>query len=360
MKTIVLTGGGTAGHVTPHLALLPSLINGGWQVHYLGTKNGIERGMMEARPGLEYHVIATGKLRRYFSWQNITDPFRVIAGFFQAYRALGRIKPDIMFSKGGFVAVPAVAAAWLRGIPVLAHESDLTPGLATRISARFAKKVAATFPECAAILGKKGVYTGTPMRQELFSGSRDRGLHLAGFAGEKPVLLMMGGSQGAQPVNQVLRAALPELLPVMDVIHLCGRGKLDASMEGKPGYFQAEFLDSELPDVLAAADLVLSRAGATAIGEFLALQKPMLLIPWPLGASRGDQILNAENFAARGLAKVLRQEEMTPKSLIKALLTLKEDAAALKETMRAAPKADGTAAILRLIRMLSGQAEEHA
>ena len=352
MKKIVLTGGGTAGHVTPHLALLPRLQADGWETHYIGTKDGIERGMMEDRPGIVYHMIAWGKLRRYFSWRNLSDPFRVIAGFFQSLGILGKVKPDIVFSKGGFVAVPVVAAAWLRGIPVLAHESDLAPGLAKRISAVFAKKVAATFPECAKALGKKGVHTGTPMRKELFEGSREKGLAFAGFTGEKPVLLMMGGSQGAQAVNEALRAALPDVLPHMDVLHLCGKGKLQADLAGTKGYFQAEFVDKELSDVLAAADLVLSRAGATAISEFLALKKPMLLVPLPLGSSRGDQIVNADNFKQRGLALVLPQEQMTADSLKDALMELMDKADEMKAAMAKEPSADGSQAVLDLIEQL--------
>lgn len=352
MKKIVLTGGGTAGHVTPHLALLPRLQADGWETHYIGTKDGIERGMMEDRPGIVYHMIAWGKLRRYFSWRNLSDPFRVIAGFFQSLGILGKVKPDIVFSKGGFVAVPVVAAAWLRGIPVLAHESDLTPGLANRISAVFAKKVAATFPECAKALGKKGVHTGTPMRKELFEGSREKGLAFAGFTGEKPVLLMMGGSQGAQAVNEALRAALPDVLPHMDVLHLCGKGKLQADLAGTKGYFQAEFVDKELSDVLAAADLVLSRAGATAISEFLALKKPMLLVPLPLGSSRGDQIVNADNFKQRGLALVLPQEQMTADSLKDALMELMDKADEMKAAMAKEPSADGSQAVRDLIEQL--------
>lgn len=352
MKTIVLTGGGTAGHVTPHLALLPRLQAGGWLVHYIGTEAGIERGMMEAREGILYHVISSGKLRRYFSWRNLSDPFRVLAGFFQSVGILGKIKPDLVFSKGGFVAVPVVAAAWLRGIPVLAHESDLTPGLANRISAVFAEKVAATFPECADALGKKGVLTGTPMRQELYAGSRESGLQFAGFDGNRPVLLMMGGSQGAQAVNEALRGALPRLLKEMDVLHLCGRGKLASELEGTKGYFQVEFVDRELSDVLAAADLVLSRAGATAIGEFLALRKPMLLVPYPRGASRGDQIMNAENYEKRGLAMVLPQEKLTSETLADKLFLLKEQSEKMRLNMEKEPNADGIEAVMKLIHEL--------
>lgn len=347
-KRIVLTGGGTAGHASPHLALIPRLKAQGYELHYLGTEAGIERQMMDLRE-VHYHAISSGKLRRYFSWRNFTDPFRVIKGAFEAGAWMRRLKPQVVFSKGGFVAVPVVLAAWLHRVPVVAHESDLTPGLANRISSLFAKKVATTFPECAVALKKKGQLTGTPLRPQLFSGNRARGLQLAGFDGSKPVLLMMGGSQGAQSVNEALREALPDILPQMDVLHLCGQGKLDEGLRGLKGYFQAEFLSAELPDALAAADLVLSRAGANALCEFQALKKPMLLIPLPRSASRGDQILNAESFEKRGLAQVLRQEDLNADSLAQALLSLLREAPRLREALEKAPAADGTEAVLKLI-----------
>lgn len=350
-KRIVLTGGGTAGHVTPHLALIPALLADGWELHYIGTENGIERQMMEGRE-LSYHAIASGKLRRYFDWKNFSDPFRVLRGAFQASRIIKELDPDICFSKGGFVSVPVVLAAWRRGVPVLAHESDLTPGLANRISARFAKKVATTFPECAQALGKKGLYSGTPLRPELFLGSREKGLALAGFEGKKPVLLATGGSQGAQRINEALREALPTLLPRMDILHLCGKGKLDAGLQGREGYWQAEFLGDELPDALACADFVLSRAGANSLCELQALKKPMLLIPYPKTASRGDQILNAQSYARRGLAHVLLQEDLSPESLSEAISKLMRAAPELRKALEAAPPADGSALILELIEQL--------
>ena len=304
---------------------------------------------MVALPGIQYHCISSGKLRRYFSWRNLSDPFRVIHGAWQAFRQIGRIRPRVCFSKGGFVAVPVVIACWLRRVPVIAHESDLTPGLANRISARFARKVATTFPECAEALGEKGVLTGTPLRKELFSGSREKGLRLAGFSDEKPVLLMMGGSQGAQSVNEALRAALPGLLGRLQVLHLCGKGKLDSSLEGIPGYFQAEFLSDALPDALQCADYVLSRSGANALCEFQALKKPMLLVPLPRSASRGDQILNAESYRKSGMALVLPQEELTPESLRDAVFSLMEEAPRMQAAFERHPAADGTEKILSLI-----------
>ena len=348
MKKIVLTGGGTLGHVTPHLALIPHLREAGYEIHYIGTENGMEAPKMRAEPGVHYHAVKSGKLRRYFSWQNFTDPFRVLAGAFQSARLMGKIRPDVVFSKGGFVAVPVVFGAWLHRVPVLCHESDLTPGLANRLCRPFARRFATTFPECAEKLGRKAEMTGTPLRPELFQGSREKGLALFGFDGKKPVLLMMGGSSGAQSVNRALREALPRL-SAFDVAHICGRGNLDPSLEGRAGYRQMEFLDAELPDALAATDLVLSRAGANALGEFQHLGRPMLLVPYPKGASRGDQILNARSLEKRGLCHVLMQEEMNPASLAEAIENTWRDREKLEKALREAPPADGTRRVLEMI-----------
>ncbi len=348
-RKIVLTGGGTLGHVTPHLALIPHLREAGYEIHYIGTENGMEAAKMRSVPGVTYHAVKSGKLRRYFSWQNFTDPFRVIAGAFQSARLMGRIRPDVVFSKGGFVAVPVVFGAWLHRIPVLCHESDLTPGLANKLCRPFAKRFATTFPECAEALGSKAEMTGTPLRPELFRGSQEKGLELFGFDGSRPVLLMMGGSSGAKRVNAALREALPRLTEDFDIAHVCGKGNLDPALEGTRGYSQKEFLDKELPDALAAADLVLSRAGANALGEFQQLGRPMLLIPYPKDASRGDQILNAESMKKRGLCHVLPQEEMNGETLAKALRETWADRENLEKALREAPPADGTKRVLEMV-----------
>ena len=349
MKKIVLTGGGTAGHVSPNLALIPRLLQEGYEIDYIGTEKGIEREMIARVPQVHYHAVKSGKLRRYFSWQNFTDPFRVVAGAVQSARLMGKLKPDVVFSKGGFVSVPVVFGAWLHHIPVVCHESDLTPGLANKLCRPFARKFATTFPECAAALGPKAEMTGTPLRPELFDGSRAKGLALLGFTGTKPVLLMMGGSLGAQSVNKVLREALPDLLLSFDLCHICGKGNLAPELEGTPGYKQLEFVDKELPDILATADLVLSRAGSNALCEFQALGKPMLLVPYPKGASRGDQILNAQSLEKRGLCRVLLQENLTRASLTAALNRLWADREQLEEALRKAPPADGTRRVLEMI-----------
>lgn len=347
MKKIVLTGGGTAGHVNPNIALMPYLEKEGYQMEYIGSRDGIERQLME--PLMPYHGISSGKLRRYFDWKNFTDPFRVIKGYFDALGALRRIRPQIVFSKGGFVAVPVVLAASTLRIPVVIHESDYTSGLANRICLPFAKCICTTFPETAQAIGEKAVCTGTPLRDSLFQGDRERARERFNLRSGKPVLLIMGGSLGAQAVNACVRETLPSLLAEYDVLHLCGAGNLDTSLagEGFEGYRQYEYISDELPDAFALADCLLSRAGAGSIYEILALRKPALLIPYPKTASRGDQILNAESFERRGLAHVLFQEDMNGETLLAALSSLREDSAGIIRRMEQEPSREGAAAVVQ-------------
>ena len=348
-KILVLTGGGTAGHVMPNLALAPNLRDQGWSLHYLGSLQGPERNLAESS-GIPFYGISTGKLRRYFSWKNFTDPFRVLWGVVQAYSTLKKLKPNLVFSKGGFVAVPVVFAAFLRRIPVVLHESDLTPGLANRLCLPFCKRICASFPETLSHLPKgKAVLTGTPVREELFRGDRKTGLTFLGFAPDKTVLLIMGGSQGASALNQYLRSALPRLRDHYQIVHLCGPGRLDETLTNTEGYRQFEFLREELADVLAASDLVISRAGANSIFELLALRKPSLLIPLPLMTSRGDQILNAQSFTRRGFSILLRQEDLTLESLLHNIDALERSASTLRQKMEASELNDGVNQVLGVI-----------
>ena len=347
VKRIVLTGGGTAGHVSPNQALIPFLLEEGWDIHYIGTKAGIERSLIEPMQGVTYHAVSSGKLRRYFDLKNFTDPFRVIAGMFESFAIIRKLKPAIVFSKGGFVSVPVVAGGWLCGVPVVMHESDITPGLANKLCKPFAKAVCTTFPECTKLLGSKGVQTGTPLRAQIFSGSRDKGLQLAGFDGSKPVLMMIGGSLGAQTVNAVLRESLPALTAKYDVLHVCGKGNLAAELEGMAGYKQFEYLSAELPDAFACADIVLSRAGSNSLSELMALKKPALLIPYHSG--RGDQVLNANSLKARGLAHVMIQSDMNAQSLPEAIDALYADKDMLVQRLAALDDADGTQPVLAQI-----------
>ncbi|MEA4897971.1 undecaprenyldiphospho-muramoylpentapeptide beta-N-acetylglucosaminyltransferase [Bacillota bacterium Meth-B3] len=349
MKRIVLTGGGTAGHVTPNLALIPPLQRDGWEVHYIGSEDGIERKLVSQLPGVTYHAIKVGKLRRYADIRNLTDPFRVIQGVFQAAALMKRIAPAIVFAKGGFVSVPVVYGARMRKVPVLIHESDMTPGLANRLSAPFAKKLLCTFPEAARLAGKKGVAVGTPLRPELFKGNREAGRKLFGFQSGRPVLMVVGGSTGAQSVNRALRLALPKLLDCFQVLHLCGAGNLDASLEGTPGYCQKEYLNHEISHAYAVADVLISRAGSNTLSEILALNKPSLLIPYPLSASRGDQVMNARSFEQRGLARVLMQEDMTPDVLASRVIEVYKERGSLIDAMEREPSGDGMAGVLKYI-----------
>lgn len=310
-----MTGGGTAGHVTPNIALFPALKEAGYEIIYIGSYDGIEKGLIEAQ-GIPYYGISSGKLRRYFSWDNFTDPFKVLKGFFQAKKLLRKIKPDIVFSKGGFVSVPVVLAAKTRHIPAIIHESDLTPGLANKIAIPAATKVCCNFPETVPYLPEgKAVLTGSPIRQELLHGSKSAAKKFCHFNSNLPILMIMGGSIGSVYINNAVRGCLDELLKKYQIIHLCGKGNLDESLKGRYGYAQFEYISENLPDLFAAADVVIARAGANSICELLALRKPNILIPLSRNASRGDQILNANSFAKQGFSVVLEEESVTSESL---------------------------------------------
>lgn len=316
MKKIVMTGGGTAGHVTPNIALFDSLQKDGYEIHYIGSYEGIEKGLIEDKK-IPYYGISSGKFRRYRSWKNLTDPFRVLHGFFQARRLLGRIRPNVVFSKGGFVSVPVVMAAKTRHIPVIIHESDLTPGLANKLAMPSATKVCCNFPETLPYLPKeKAVLTGSPIRQELLHGNKQAAKDFCGFTGDLPILMVMGGSIGSVYINNAIRGCIDTLLTKYQIIHLCGKGNIDESLKDKKGYAQFEYISENLPDLFAAADLAVARAGANSICELLALHKPNILIPLSRNASRGDQILNANSFAKQGFSAVLEEEEVTSEKLM--------------------------------------------
>ena len=319
MKKIVLTGGGTAGHVTPNIALLPELKKQGYEVHYIGSYEGIESKLI---PELDvpYYGIASGKLRRYIDLKNISDPFKVIKGLHEARVLLKQIKPDVVFSKGGFVSVPVVVAAKSRKIPCVIHESDMTPGLANKLCIPCASRVCTNFPETMQHLpAQKAVLTGSPIREELFHGSKEKGLSFCGFDSNKPVILIIGGSLGAAAVNTAVRNILPTLLKEFHVIHLCGKDKIDPALNGTKGYVQFEYIKEELSDLMASADIMISRAGANAICEILALRKPNILIPLSAQASRGDQILNAASFEKAGYSIVIQEDDMTDAKLLNAV-----------------------------------------
>lgn len=353
-KKIVLTGGGTAGHVTPNLALVPELVSRGYEISYIGSHKGIEKEMIE-KEGLPYTAISAGKLRRYLSMENIADAFRVVKGLADARKVLKQIRPDVVFSKGGFVTVPVVRAAHMLHIPVIIHESDMTPGLANRLCFSAADKVCCNFPETMKYLPEsKAVLTGSPIRRDLLEGSREKGLAFCGLTDEKPVLLVMGGSLGAAAVNQAIRNILPDLLQDFQIIHLCGRDKLDPSLEGTPGYVQFEFISDEMRDLFAAADLVISRAGANAICEILSLRKPNILIPLPAEASRGDQILNAKSFKDQGFSYMIEEKHITDERLLTIIREVFKRRDAYVKAMNASPQSDAISMIADMADALIG------
>ena len=353
MKRIVLTGGGTAGHVTPNIALLPKLKELGYDVHYIGSYNGIEKTLIEDCQ-IPYYGISSGKLRRYFDLKNFSDPFKVLKGFSEAAKLLKNLKPDVVFSKGGFVSVPVVLAAKQQRIPVVIHESDMTPGLANKLSIPAASKVCCNFPETLDHLPKgKAVLSGSPIREELLTGSREKALKFTGLTGTKPVLLIIGGSLGSVVVNEAVRGILPKLLKKFEIIHLCGKGKLDQTLTAMNGYVQYEYISDELKDLFALCDIVISRAGANSICEFLALRKPALLVPLSAAASRGDQILNANSFKKQGYAAVLEEEALNGDSLYDALNELWDNKDAYIEAMNASPMGNSIQIITDLLEDLA-------
>lgn len=349
MKRIVLTGGGTAGHVTPNIALLPELKKQGYEVSYIGSKDGIEKELMKEFD-VAYYGISSGKLRRYFDVKNFTDPFRVLHGCKEAASLLKQIKPDVVFSKGGFVTVPVVWAAARQKIPAVIHESDMTPGLANKLCLRYASRVCTNFPETVKMFPEgKAVLTGSPIRKELFSGNKLHGLDFCGFTINKPVILIIGGSLGSAVINDAVRGILPRLLENFQIIHLCGKGKLDESLKATKGYVQFEYIKKELSDLLDAADIVISRAGANAICELLALKKPNILIPLSAAASRGDQILNASSFERQGYSLVLREEELNGESLMSAITQVYAQRKEFIATMEKSPLSDPIEKIVHII-----------
>lgn len=349
MKRILLTGGGTAGHVTPNIALLPRLRELGYDISYMGSYDGIEKKLITEFQ-IPYYGISSGKLRRYFDPKNFSDPFKVLKGYGEAVHIIRKLKPDVVFSKGGFVSVPVVLAAKRCKVPCIIHESDMTPGLANKLAIPAASKVCCNFPETLQYLPKdKAVLSGSPIRQELLHGDALAARKFTGLTDDKPVILVMGGSLGAAAVNEAVRKILPTLLKDFHVIHLCGKGKLDASLSGLSGYVQYEYINEELKDLFALADIVISRAGANSICELLALHKPNLLIPLSAAASRGDQILNARSFEKQGFSLVLEEEAISNEVLLQTIHRLYDERASFSEAMKASRQTDSIDTIVGLI-----------
>lgn len=351
---VAMTGGGTAGHVIPGLAVAEQLASRwGGTVFWIGSGSGIERQLV-ARAGLPFRAIPAGKLRRYLSLRNITDIARIAAGVVASIAILRRERPRLLFSKGGFVSVPPVIAARLLGIPCFTHESDFDPGLATRINARFCEKLLVSFPETLAFLpagaaGRTEV-TGNPVRASLASADPAKGRSFVDCGSGIPLILVVGGSQGSSFLNGLVASCLPELRGRAFVAHQMG--ERDYTPAVGSNYFTAAFIVEEMPHVLAAADLVVSRSGANTLAELAALGKPSILVPLSASGSRGDQIRNAEVFRRAGAALVLSEEEANGASLLGAVVGLLADRprlAAMGEKARALGRPEAAARIANLI-----------
>ncbi|MFA6409411.1 MAG: undecaprenyldiphospho-muramoylpentapeptide beta-N-acetylglucosaminyltransferase [Gammaproteobacteria bacterium] len=355
MSKIIFTGGGSAGHVTPNLALMKKLSSEKWEVFYVGSKSGQESSIIaHLKPKVQYFAISTGKLRRYFSWRNFIDPFKIIFGILGAWRICGQVKPSIVFSKGSFVAFPVVVAAWVRHIPVIIHESDFSPGLANRLSFPFASKICTSFAESAKYFSdkykKKLVYTGLPIRSELLLGDAKLGREFCGFDLKKKIILVQGGGLGADSVNKLVREILPKLLPDFQIVHSCGKDKVDENLKNQKGYVQFEYINEEMPHILAAADLVVSRAGSNSVYELVALKKPHILLPLSKESSRGDQILNAKHFEALGLSSAIYPEDQTSDNLYRQIEFLAQNLDEAKQKFADYTMLDSVAIISALLK----------
>ena len=344
LPCVVITGGGTAGHVVPALPVVEALLEAGSSVHFVGSTNGPEERLV-APLGIPFHGIQTGKLRRYFSFENFVDALRIPVGIVQAWRLLARIRPAVVFSKGGFVSFPVVVGAWLKAIPVVAHESDLTPGLANRLAQRFVTTLCVNFEDTRAERVKV-VVTGTPLRRQLLHGDASRGRERLGIDADRSILLVVGGSLGAAKLNEAVRAALERLLVDYHVIHVCGEGKLDTSLGTLAGYTQREYVSDDWGDMIAAADLVVSRAGANALHEWLILGKPHLLVPLPRTASRGDQIENAAYAQSQGWSMVLSEDVLNSETLVAGVAKLAALSGEFRQRMQAFRRHDSTSLIV--------------
>ncbi|MDY6398691.1 MAG: undecaprenyldiphospho-muramoylpentapeptide beta-N-acetylglucosaminyltransferase [Treponema sp.] len=323
-NTFVFAGGGTGGHIYPGLAvadelrLLASKNNQEIKIVWLGNSSGMDKNLVEKSGSVDEFIgIPSGKLRRYFSFKNFSDLFKIFAGLIKSFFTLLKLKPAVLFSKGGFVSVPPCVAAKLLRIPVFTHECDFTPGLATRLNSRFATKILVSYEETKTYLPSdkrdKAIVTGNPVRPVFYSTNPEEGKKFlfserSDYNPEKPILLVLGGSLGAHQINELVAQNLDWLCERFNVVHQCGAKDADSMPKNHEGYFLHPFIYKEMSDVISAADIVLSRAGANSIWECSVLGKPMVLIPLCGSGTRGDQVDNAHFFEERGAAIVLLGE----------------------------------------------------
>jgi UDP-N-acetylglucosamine--N-acetylmuramyl-(pentapeptide) pyrophosphoryl-undecaprenol N-acetylglucosamine transferase len=349
-RHVLFTGGGSAGHVVPSLPLIAHFSALGSRVSYIGSKAGPEAGLIEPL-GVPFYTIRSGKLRRYWSWRNVADVWWTLVGICQAIVLIRKLRPSIVFSKGGYAAFPVVVGAWIWRVPVVAHESDLTPGLANRLSLPFVAAVCTNFALTRFPIGNRPIiHTGTPLRTELLRGDAQRGRALLNVAQDRPLIVVVGGSLGAEALNEVVRAALDVLLSFACVVHVCGANRTDPRLAQRGGYHQFEFVGAAWGDLLAAADVVVSRAGANSLYELVALHKPHLLVPLPRSASRGDQIANAAYARDLGWSRVVAEADLDAARLAVEVRAIYADRLHIAQVLAGAQLGDGTRAVADVIR----------
>lgn len=314
-QKIVLCGGGTLGHFTPNIAIFEALKDK-YDFIYIGTKNGLEKSIASAL--MDYKEVETVKLIRSFSFasiiNNVCIPFKLIKGIREAKQILKAEKPALIFSKGGFASVPIVFAGHSLKVPCITHESDLSLGLANKLIAKKCKVVCTSFKATAKLV-ENGVFTGTPIRPQVFNGNAQKLKKELNIKNSLKSILVIGGSLGSENINTAIRQSLDTLSKDYNIIHITGKGKLEKSLQGKANYYQTEYA-SNIEDYFAIADIVITRGGSNTLFELLALKKPMLIIPLSAKVSRGDQIQNAKYFSKCGFANVLYEENLTSKNLI--------------------------------------------
>lgn len=316
MNKILFAGGGSSGHVNPNLALIDDLIKAGWEIYYIGSKAGIENSLIE-KDKVKFFQIRTGKLRRYFDLKNFIDPFNVLIGIFQAILIIREIKPNVIFSTGGYVSLPTIIGAYINKVPSIVYEPDIEPGIVNKFSFKFANNICTTFSETSKGFPKKTFnYTGPAIRDDIFEGDYETGLKLCGFNKNKPIIIVLGGSLGSNKINEVVRSSLSILLRDYQIVHICGKKKLDTTLLDLSGYKQFEYVTNGLSHLFKIASLAISRAGANAIFELYFLKIPNILIPLSTKSSRGDQIVKARNFETYGFSKVILEKDFSTLKLI--------------------------------------------
>ena len=362
---IAFTGGGSAGHVTPNLALIDAISAQGAHAVYFGRAESIEADLLSRVDHVPFCQIPSERLRRYFHWGNFVMPLYVLAGVWKSFWGMRRHRPQALFSKGGFVALPVVMGAWLNRIPVVIHESDGSLGLANRLSLPFARVVCLGQARALKRVKHRDVrHTGSPVRQAFLSPSPERAIEAFALHAQDPLLVVFGGSQGAMSVNRALRQALPELSEKYEIFHVCGRGGLviefsatdqEMSTDGTQhalteSYHQVEYIHEGFADLLSAAHIIIGRAGANGIAEMIAVKRPALLIPLPSASSRGDQLLNAEDFAEAGFGEMIRDEELTATRLIGALQNVEDHYNEYYVSLERQASSEGTSTLINVLK----------